>query len=130
MKENILVFPCGSEVGLEIYKSLAFSTHYNLVGGSSVDDHGKFVYSSYVDGIPFIDTPEFIDAINRIIDEYDIKYIFPAHDDVVLKLSQESARNNLRCKVITSPVKTCEIARSKKKTYKTFLNIIDTPRIF
>lgn len=130
MKENVLVFPCGSEIGLEIYKSLAFSTHYNLVGGSSVDDHGRFVYSSYVDGIPFINSPEFINVINRIIDEYDIKYIFPAHDDVVVKLSQESANNNLHCKVITSPVKTCEVTRSKKKTYEAFSGIVCTPHIY
>jgi hypothetical protein len=38
MKKNVLVFPCGSEIGLEIHKSLSYSTHFTLVGGSSVDD--------------------------------------------------------------------------------------------
>lgn len=130
MKKNVLVFPCGSEIGLEIYRSLAFSTHFNLVGGSSVDDHGKFVYSNYIDDIPFINSPYFIDEINRIIDEYEIKYIFPAHDDVVVKLSQESSKGNLHCTVITAPVKTCEITRSKKKTYETLSGIINIPNVF
>lgn len=130
MKENVLVFPCGSEIGLEIYKSLESSIHFNIFGGSSVNDHGKFVYSNYIKDIPFVNSPDFINVMNKIIDEHDIKYIFPAHDDVVLKLSQESAKGNLHCRVITSPVKTCEITRSKKKTYETFMDIVSVPHIF
>ena len=43
-KNNILVFPCGSEIGLEINNALKWSTHIELFGASSVDDHGKYVY--------------------------------------------------------------------------------------
>lgn len=39
MKSKVLVFPCGSEIGLEIHNSLKWSTHIDLWGGSSVNDH-------------------------------------------------------------------------------------------
>lgn len=129
-KLNVLVFPCGSEIGLEIYKSLSLSIHLKLYGGSSVDDHGKFVYQNYIDNIPHIQDKSFIQKINEIISLYRIDYIFPAHDSVILKLAEEKQNNNLKCEVITSPFETCNILRSKKKTYEFFRNKIKVPKIF
>ena len=129
MKRNVLVFPCGSEIGLEVYKSLHFSTHFKLFGGSSIDDHGKFIYKNYIDNIPFVDAVDFIDKLNEIIEIYHIDFIVPTHDSVVLKLAQESAKGDLGCVVITSPVATCEVARSKLKTYETLKGIVPTPHI-
>ena len=60
-KKNILVFPCGSEVALEIYRSLEYSTYFNLIGGNSVDDHGKFVFKNYIGNIPFVTDKNFIE---------------------------------------------------------------------
>lgn len=130
MKKNILVFPCGSEIGLEVYRSLEVSTHFTVYGGSSVDDHGKFVYKNYIGGLPHVDAPDFTDALNKIIKEYDIDCVIPAHDDVVLKLARESEAGNLACAVMTSPAATCEIARSKKKTYEKFEGVIPTPKLY
>ena len=31
MKKNILVFPCGSEIALEFYRSVHFSPHFRLI---------------------------------------------------------------------------------------------------
>ena len=39
MKKNILVFPCGSEVGLDIYSSVCYSAYFHLIGGNSVQKH-------------------------------------------------------------------------------------------
>ncbi|WBM72182.1 ATP-grasp domain-containing protein [Buttiauxella sp. WJP83] len=130
MRKNILVFPCGSEVGLEIHKSLNFSTHFMLFGGSSVSDHGAFVYKNYIDTIPFVDDPGFIEKLNRIIEEKKIDFIIPAHDSVVLRLSQESAAGRLQCKVVTSSLSACEITRSKRKTYDFFKDSIPTPHVY
>ena len=66
-KKNILVFPCGSEIALEVYRSVKNSTHFNLIGASSIDDHGKFVFENYVGGLPFITAPEFIPAIKKVV---------------------------------------------------------------
>ena len=130
VKKNILVFPCGSEIGLEIHRSLSFSTHFTVFGGSSVPDHGAYVYENYISGIPYIDDDNFGDKLNEIVREHGIDYVFPAHDSAVLKLAQLRASGNLLCPVITSPLETCEVARSKSATYKELSKIVATPKLF
>ena len=71
-KQNILVFPCGSEIGLKTHRSLSASNHVTLFDASSVSDHGRFVYERYIEGMPFVDDPGFIDAVNHIVDEHRI----------------------------------------------------------
>lgn len=126
VKKKVLVFPCGSEIGLEIYRSLRFSTYFDLVGGSSVADHGQYVYQSYIDDIPFVDDPNFIPAIKQIVSDYKIDFIFPAHDSVVLKLAEH--QSEVGAVVVTSPVETCRIARSKQATYQRLGKMIRVPR--
>ncbi len=126
--KNVLVFPCGSEIGLEINRALAYSKHFTLYGGNSVDDHGKFVYKNYIAGLPFIDAPNFIDEINKIIELHKIDFIIPAHDSVVLKMAEN--QRIIKATVITSCVETCIICRSKRKTYETFKNIIPIPIVY
>lgn len=128
MNKNVLVFPCGSEIGLEIHNSLKFVKNINLFGASSVPDHGRFVYKNYVEHLPNIDSADFIGKLNEVVDQYNIDYIFPAHDSVVLKLAQE--RSRLNAQVITSSAETCEIARSKKKTYEFLAKEDFVPKMF
>lgn len=130
MKKNVLVFPCGSEIGLEIYRSLSNSTHFKLIGASSVDDHGAYVYERYIGDLPLLDDPDFISQLNEVIERERVDFIFPAHDSAALLFSQAAADQQLRCTVITSPVDTCTIARSKRKTYDLFREIIPTPRVY
>ena len=125
---NILVFPCGSEIGLEIYKSLEFSTHFAIIGANSIDDHGKFVYKSYIGGVPFVNTKEFIPSIRRIINDYNIDAIYPTMDTVIATL--KANEGILGCRVISSCFETTEICLSKKKTYQKFQNIIKVPNLF
>jgi hypothetical protein len=126
--KNVLVFPCGSEIGLEINRSLAYSKHFTLYGGNSVDDHGRFVYQNYISGIPFVDKANFIKEINKIVELHKIDFIIPAHDSVLLKMAENQGL--IKAVVVTSCVETCEICRSKKKTYDFFNNIIPTPIIY
>ena len=118
--KNVLVFPCGSEIGLEIHNALKYSKDFKLFGGSSVDDHGKFVYENYIPDIPFIDDDGLLDFLNKVIEEYDIDLIYPSHDDVVLKLSE--LKDDLKAHVVVSNDRTCDICRSKAKTYEFFKN--------
>jgi hypothetical protein len=124
---NILVFPCGSEIGLELFRSLQYSMHINLVGASSIDDHGRFVYPNYVNSVPFVDDPGFIPAIRAIVSAHNIDAIYPSMDTVITRLSL--AQEEIGCKVIASPTATTEICLSKKKTYEYFKDIIRVPRI-
>jgi len=126
--KKVLVFPCGSEIGLEIHRSLKFNKHFELIGGSSVDDHGMFVYENYIGGIPSVEDDEFITTINNLIEKEDISYLYPAHDSVVLKFAQNS--NILKAKVVTADFFTCDICRSKRKTYEYLKDIILVPKLY
>lgn len=128
MKKNVLVFPCGSEIGLEVNRALANSIHFELFGANSVDDHGKFVYKNYIDNLPFVDSSDFITELNRIIDSNSIDLIVPTHDSVVLKLAKFS--HLINTEIISSPLETCAVSRSKGKTYDLFTDLIATPIVF
>ncbi len=112
---RIMVFPCGSEIGLELHRSLKDIRFIDLYGASSVEDHGCWVYKNYIGDIPFINDPNFIDVLNKRIDENHIDFIFPAFDSVILALSKN--RDKLHAKLLTCPDETVELCRSKSKTY-------------
>lgn len=126
--KNILIFPCGSEVALEIHRSLEHSIHFNMIGANSVDDHGKFVFKKYIDKVPFVNDPLFIPRMKEIVSEYQIDAIYPAMDSVITTLKQNE--QELGCKVISSALETTEICLSKSKTYKLLKDTIPTPVVF
>lgn len=129
MTKRVLVFPCGTEIGLEIHQALRWSTHVELFGASSVSsNHGKFVYKNYFEGLPFVGEPDFLRAINEVVTTHHIDFICPAHDDAVLALAEYADR--LACRVIGSPVETCRVCRSKNKTYDTFASLLPVPARF
>jgi hypothetical protein len=128
-KVRVLVFPCGSEIGLEIHEALKWSTYLDLYGASTVpSNHGKYVYKNYFENLPYVDEVGFFNNLNNILDEYEIDFIYPAHDSVVVKLSENLGI--LRSKVIGSPVETCKICRSKGRTYDFFRESLIVPEIF
>ena len=127
MMSKVLVFPCGSEIGLEIHNSLKWSTHIDLWGGSSVHDHGKYVYKNYIGNIPYIEDNDFVAKINEVIIKNNFDLLFPAHDSVVLTLSENSI--NLRCKVVGSPHESCLVCRSKRITYDKLRSLLRVPKI-
>jgi predicted ATP-grasp superfamily ATP-dependent carboligase len=125
---NILVFPCGSEIGLEIYRSLEPFDQFRLIGGSSCSDHGEYVYSHYVSNFPHVTSADFIPFLRRAIQAHNIQIVFPAHDDAVLTLA--SARPDLDALVATSSAATCTISRSKSNTYAALADHVPCPRLY
>ena len=128
MKKNILVFPCGSEIALEVYRSVKNSSHFNLIGASSVDDHGKYVYENYIGGIPYLTEPSFLETIKRIVIEKHIDAIYPAMDSVIEFLTTNN--DYIGCKVIASCSQTAKICVSKRKTYEMLIGTVKTPHIY
>ena len=124
---KILVFPCGSEIGLEVYRSLSPQKDIQLIGASSVEDHGMFVYEQYIGDMPNIFDPNFNSYLKDIISEYGIDFIYPCMDVVLNKLKKDE--NLIGCKILTSEYKTTDICSSKLKTYNHFQNIIRTPKL-
>lgn len=129
--KKVLVYPCGTEIGLEIFKSVNNSTHFELWGGSSSYDHGQFVYENHIENLPFItddSTEEEIMAFQKKIDEYNFDYIYPAMDGVIAIFAKYQ---NLLTPVLISPDSfTSDICRSKFKTYNLLKEVIKTPKIY
>lgn len=123
---NILVFPCGSEVALEIFRSIKFSRHFRLFGGSSVDDHGKFVFDDYIDGIPFHSDPDFIRVLANVVRQYNIDAIYPAMDEVAVTIKNNE--HFLGCRVIGSSANTTSVCASKILTYNKLFEHFPVPK--
>lgn len=126
--KNILVFPCGSEIALDIYSSVKYSTYFHLIGASSVDDHGQFVYEDYISGLPYVTDKDFIPALKRIIKERSVDAIYPAMDLVISLLKE--VEDELGCMVISSSLETTKICLSKELTYHTLQHVVRTPRLY
>ena len=125
---NILVFPAGTEIAFEINFALRNNKAVELYGATSVPCHASFVYKNCVDGLPNADDEGLIDALNKVIDEFGIDYVYPAHDTALLTLTRE--RKRVHAAVVTSPLETVEICRSKNKTYKYFRSAWYCPKIY
>ncbi|MDY2590727.1 MAG: ATP-grasp domain-containing protein [Agathobacter sp.] len=126
--KKVLVYPCGTEIGLEIYRALHNSIHYEIYGGSCSYDHGRFVYENHIDNLPFITDKSNEDEIkefNKIIDEYNFDFIYPAMDGVLTVFSKY--RQLLTPKVVAPDFETTCITRSKKNTYALFEKRLPVP---
>lgn len=128
MKKNILVFPCGSEVALEVHRSVTNSTHFRLVGGSSVEDHGRFVYENYVGELPFLGSPDFVACIRKVVEREKIDAIYPAMDAVITFM--KGHEGEFGCRVVGSPAETSEVCVSKRRTYRVLGGVVKTPRTY
>jgi hypothetical protein len=122
---NVLVFPGGTEIGLEIQRAMCHCKDVHLFSaGSDVSNHAPYVFARHF-VIPTIYESVWIDRLNQIIAEQKIDYIFPAYDDIVVALAQNASRIN--AKIISSPLDTCMITRSKTLTYHYFAGKIPVP---
>lgn len=112
---NVLVFPCGSEIGLEIHAALKFSKDIRLLGASSVSDHGEFVYARYRHIQADTRSEDFIEQLNTLIEAWSIDVVMPAHDSVIPLLAQAGSR--LRALAIVPDAETAACCRNKRLTY-------------
>lgn len=125
---NVLIFPGGSEIGLEINNALKYSKFVNVFGGTSIGDHSECVYRNLLSNIPYYTEPNFLSTLNSLINEYNIDFIYPALDSVQMYLTEQ--KNKINATVITSPIETVQVCRSKYKTYEYFSKYNFVPRIF
>jgi hypothetical protein len=123
-----MVIPAGSEIGLEIFRSVHPSTHFDLVGAGYSNDHAAYVYPDYHAGIPWVDNDDFVPALVGLCRRTKADFIFPAHDSAVLKLAESAGQ--LPATLIGSPVQTARICRSKSETYRFLADKIPTPVMY
>lgn len=125
---GVLVFPGGTEIGLELRRALAELKEVRLAGaGSEHDRHGPFAYRHWRT-VPDIGSPGWIDALNAVVDELAIDVVFPGHDDVLLALAEHA--DEIRAGIVTSPLRTARITRSKRATYELLADAVPVPRVF
>ncbi len=128
MKLNILVFPGGTEIGMEIHKGLSQCKDIRIFSaGADVTNHAPYVFAQH-DVVPNVDDPSWMVSLNKIVTKHKIDYIYPAHDDVVVALAQNARK--LNAKIVSSPLQTCSVTRSKSKTYDLMSDVIPTPGIY
>lgn len=125
---RVLVFPGGTEIGLEIQRSLYQCKEVELYSVSSnTSNHAAYIFARHF-VIPAVNEENWLEELNQIIAKNQIDYIFPAHDDVIVALAKNQAR--IQAKIISSPLETCLITRSKSKTYQNFCGILPIPRLY
>lgn len=115
---NVLVFPCGSEIGLEIHNSLKYAKGVKLIGASSVPDHGKFVYRNYVQIESSVGDEGFLAELRSVVSAESIDFIFPAFDTLIEALAGLSPADLGGATVIGSAAETNLITRYKSRTYE------------
>lgn len=114
---NVLVFPCGSEIGLEIHAALRACKDVRLHGASSVEDHGEFAYARYRRiGADSSDAAALLAALNALIAEWAIDIVLPAHDSVICLLAEAGAA--LHTVAAVPDAGTARVCRDKRLTYR------------
>jgi len=83
----VLVFPCGSVVGVEINFALRNALTVEVFGASSIDDHGIYVYKNHIKDLPNISEENFIYEFNKVIKSNNIDFVIPTHDSIALFFS-------------------------------------------
>lgn len=120
-RQRVLVFPAGSEIGLEIFRSLSYSHHVEVFGASGRSDHASYVYDRehyFEDPGFYVDAPGFLERFNALLRRLDIRFIYPTHDTVACFLAAN--QHQLAAHLVSSGAETNHIARHKSLTYGMF----------
>ena len=84
MNAKVLVFPGGTEIGVEIYRSLRHCKEIDLCSsGQSGSSHAPFIYRNHFE-IPSVHEEGWMEDLQKLIGRERIDYVYPAHDDVLL----------------------------------------------
>lgn len=127
---KVLVFPCGTGIGLEINDALRNLKEVRLFGAvSTSSNHGPMVYRRYYGNLPWLrDSSALLLSLNELIEQEKIDCIFPAYDDAIVFLAEH--QQELGARVISSPFSLCTIARSKARTYDALRGCVPIPHVF
>src|SRR5215467_8815249 len=104
---GVLILPGGTEIGLEIRRSLADLKEIELAGaGALADRHGPFAYRRWAT-VPSVTEPGWQDELNAVIERLRIDFVFPGHDDALLALAENA--DAITARIVTSPAHTCRL---------------------
>lgn len=125
---NVLVFPAGTEVGLEIFNALRSCKEVKVFGaGQAVSNPAQLVFDEY-HLVANIHQPMWLEQLCELCERLSIDYIYPAYDDVIVALQDVADR--LPCPVIAASPEVCRLTRSKSKTYEALSALVRVPKTF
>lgn len=125
---RVLVFPGGTEIGLEINSALRSCKEVQLFSaGLAISNHAPYVYAQHFE-VPSIHEPGWVKVLNDLIVRLNVRYVFPAYDDVLVALAKDADRIN--AKIVTSPLETCLLTRSKSATYRRLRETVAVPYVY
>lgn len=125
---NVLVFAGGTELGLEVRAALRDRKEVHLFSaGMAGAGHAPYAFRHHAE-LPSVHEPGWREPLDELLARHAIDAIFPGHDDVLLALAR--CADELPAAVITSPLETCEITRSKARTYAHLAGAVRVPAIF
>lgn len=126
---RVLIFPGGTEIALELREALRHCKEAVLIAaGSAGSSHAHFAFASH-HPLPSVHEAGWLEALQSLVRREGITHIFPAHDDALLALAEHAATLH-PAKVITSPLETCRITRSKVATHEALGPVLPCPRRF
>jgi len=125
---RVLVYPCGSEIGLEIFRSLKDIPFVTLVGASSAPCPGEFCYEHYLGDAPWMTSEGFGAGIGRLCFIHKIDLIMPANDEAALRLLE--CAEELPAPVVSSSLEVARVCRDKRLTYEALAGCDVLPRIY
>lgn len=118
-KKNVLIFPIGSENGINIFNSIKYNLHFGVFGASGHNDHAEYIVPSkqlIIDKGLYINNEEFFEVLNNIIRGNNIDFLIPTHDTISCFLMKY--KDKVEATIICSPYETAEIAEDKYKQYE------------
>lgn len=125
---TVLVFPGGTEIGTEIWRALRHCKEVRLVSAAAdVPNHAPFLFRHHV-VVPPVSEPAWLAAINRLIRDHGVDYVFPANDIVIDALTV--ARDRLACPVVLPPSDVVRLTRSKRATLQALASAVPVPRLY
>lgn len=128
MKTNVIIFGGGGYNAQEVYWALKDTVRYHPILASSNDNHSTFISRDAITNLPYDNDPNFIDALNKVIDTKNIKFVIPTHDTNAMILMENEKK--IHAIVVCSPYETTKICRYKSLTYKTLEDTDFVPKTY
>ena len=125
---KILIVPIGTEIGKELFLSLEHLKNIKLIGVNSCHDHSDYLGIDIVDhNFPYVSDSSFESAIHKLVSDYKIDIIIPAHDDALYAMP----RINPKCKWLGPQThQLASLLRNKRLTLEALSSICPSPYVF
>ena len=124
---KVLVYPGGTEIGLEVARALKPCKEVRLFSAGLSGTPADFFFASHYNVQP-VSHADWQEELKVVVEKEKITHIYPAHDDVIIPLIEN--QTFLEARIVSSPLESCRIARSKSLTVQRLSGIVPAPEIF